>query len=190
VEWFDDTRQPRRSTFGSGPARGVRVVLAWEPTDDPRRDVELVGVVGPSSGSHGFRGLQSATPPIARWLGRAIGTTALAPSIRMRPSALLDDAFDPGRLVRHPVTVLDLGRGGIHLIVGVRPRRDQDHWIGIEESGAFVWSKVVLRSLSEPTLGTFLARFSFAGTCPFELIRRAIQGRPAGLSHDKKPRRI
>lgn len=123
------------------------------------------------------------------WSRRHVGSTAMAPSRALRSATTLDDEFDPRGLVKHPVTVLDLGRGGIHLIAGVRPRRDQDHWIGIEEDGAFVWSKVVLRSLSEPTVGTFLARYSFAGLCPYELIRRAILGRPIASKRDKEPGR-
>ena len=127
--------------------------------------------------------------PSESWSHRRVGSTALAPSRTSRPAALLDDEFDPRRLLKHSVTVLDLGRDGIHLIVGVRPSRDRDHWIGIEENRAFVWSKVVLRSLSEPSVGTFLARYSFAGSCPYELIRRAMFGRPASPKRENKPGR-
>ena len=123
------------------------------------------------------------------WSRRQVGSTALAPSKAPRPAALLDDEFDPRRLVRHPVTVLDLGRSGIHLIANIEPKRDRDHWLGIEENGVLVWSKVVLRTLSEPVLGTFLARYSFVGSCPYELIRRAILGRPTAPKRDKEPGR-
>jgi hypothetical protein len=85
--------------------------------------------------------------------------------------------------------VLDLGRSGIHLVLNVRPERDRDHWIGIEEAGSFVWSKVILRSLSEPSLGTFLARYSFAGACPYELIRRALLSRPSSWGRSREPNR-
>jgi len=104
-------------------------------------------------------------------------------------TTLLDDEFDPRRLVTHPVKILDLARNGIHVVVGVRPERDRDHWIGIEDDHGLSWSKVVLRSLSEPRLGAYLVRYSFAGVCPYELIRRAIFGRPAGLGREGGPLR-
>jgi len=161
----------------------VRVVLAWydagagqaEPCNPPSHFDDL------------WRPVATTTE---YWSRRHVGSTALAPSKTPRPGSLLDDEFDPRRLVKHPVTVLDLGHEGIHLIAGVRPPRDQDHWIGIEEDGAFVWSKVVLRSLSEPSVGTFLARYAFAGACPYELIRRALVGRHSPSRHDKKPGRV
>ncbi len=113
----------------------------------------------------------------------------MAPPKASRSATMLDDEFDPRRLVKHPVTVLDFGRGGIHLIARVRPSRDHDHWIGIEENGVFVWSKVVLRSLSEPSPGTFLVLYWFAGACPYELIRRAILGGTTAPKRDKEPGR-
>jgi len=165
----------------------VCVVLAWEDAHDARRD-DTQTWESPSQNGTAWHP-HSASPSPGFWTHRQVGSTALAPSNALRTAAFLDDEFDPRRLVKNPVTVLDLGRNGIHLIVGVRPERDRDHWIGIEENASFVWSKVVLRSLSEPSLGTFLARFSFAGSCPYELIRRAIVGRPAASKRDKEPGR-
>jgi hypothetical protein len=120
---------------------------------------------------------------------RQIHSTALSPSIHSLTATLLEEEFDPRRLVTHPVTILDLARNRLHLVVGVRPERDRDNWIGIEEARGFSWSKVVLRSLSEPRLGMYLVRYSFAGACPYESIRRAILGRPAGLGREDGPLR-
>lgn len=184
MDRFDDPWQWKRPLLGSGPGRGVRVVLAWHESS-PGQDEHWEAPAGPGGS---WRSL-SATTPSEVWDRRQVGSTALAPSKTLHPTALLDAEFDPQRLVKHPVTVLDLGRVGLHVITGVRPGRDRDHWLGIEENGAFVWSKVVLRSLSEPSVGTFLARYSFAGSCPFELIRRAIVGRPTALKRDTEPGR-
>jgi hypothetical protein len=173
--------------LGNGPGRGVRIVLGWDVSRDSPRD-KMENWDEPSQ-SNDPRSLRAAMKPPGFGLRRQVGSTALAPSTIRRPAAFLDDEFDPRRLVTHPVMVLDLARNGIHLIVGVKPERDRDHWIGIEEVTCFVWSKVVLRSLSEPSLGTFLARYSFAGACPYELIRRAILGRPAESGRAKEPNR-
>jgi hypothetical protein len=160
----------------------VRVVLAWHASGAGEAECRAA----PPHAEDSWRPL-AATSTSEYWSRRHMGSTVTTPSYALRPSTLLDDEFDPRRLAKHPVTVLDLGRGGIHLIAGVPPRRDRDHWIGIEEDGAFVWSKVVLRSLSEPSVGTYLARFSFTGPCPYELIRRALVGRPPASKHDSEP---
>lgn len=180
MEWFDDPGRPRRATLGYGPRRGVRVVLAWDLAEGGRNSPIDPWDGPPRIDDHWD--LRSATPPPAFRSRRHIASTALAPSSGLRSSALLDDEFDPRRLVRHPVTVLDLGRTGIHVILNVEPARDRNLWLGLEEGSTVVWSKIVLRSLSQPSLGTFLARFSFAGNCPYELIRRALVGPPMGLT--------
>lgn len=165
----------------------MRIVLGWEaPPDSLRHPMEAWD--SPSQLSNP-RSPRAAMTPSGFRCQRQVGSTVLAPSRNGRVTPLLDDEFDSRRLVTHPVTVLDLARNGIHLVVGVRPERDQDHWIGIEEGSSFAWSKVVLRSLSEPSLGTFLARYSFAGSCPYELIRRAILGRPADSGRVRSPNR-
>lgn len=184
MDRFDDPWRGMSVLPGNGPGRGVRVVLAWQEARPDREDAWDAASYGDVSGH-----LLSATSTSEFWSRRDPGPTALAPSKGVRPAASLDAEFDPRLLVKHPVTVLDLGRGGVHLIARVRPKRDRDHWIGIEENGAFAWSKVVLRSLSEPTVGAFLARFSFVGSCPYELIRRAIIGRPPASKHDGEPGR-
>ncbi|MDR3622195.1 MAG: hypothetical protein P4L85_22790 [Paludisphaera borealis] len=187
MERFEGLWRRNRSTLGNGPGRGVRVVLGWDVPHDSVRD-QAEAWDAPFQ-SNDPRYLRAAKKPSGFGSRRQVGSTALAPSTSRRSAAFLDDEFDPRRLVTHPVTVLDLARNGIHLIVGAKPERDRDHWIGIEEGSSFVWSKVVLRSLSEPSLGTFLARYSFVGACPYELIRRAILGRPAESGREKEPNR-
>jgi hypothetical protein len=187
VDRFEDERLRDGAWMGIGPARGVRVVLGWESWCDPlferpaARDA-LPGPVDPW-------GLRRPTKAPGFAIRRQVCSTALTPSTNSLPATLLDDEFDARRLVTHPVTILDLARNGIHLVVGVRPERDRDNWIGIEEGRAFSWSKVVLRSLSEPSVGTYLVRYSFAGACPYELIRRALLGRPTGLGREDGPLR-
>jgi hypothetical protein len=187
VDRFDDERLRDGASMGIGPARGVRVVLGWESLFDPLSERSaacdvLRRPVDPW-------GLRRPTNPPGISIRRQVRSTALAPSASRLPATLLDDEFDAQRLVTHPVTILDLARNGIHLVVRVRPERDRDNWIGIEEGRAFSWSKVVLRSLSEPSIGTYLVRYSFAGACPYELIRRALLGRPTGLGREDGPLR-
>jgi hypothetical protein len=187
VDRFDDERLRDSASMGIGPARGVRIVLGWESLCDSVSQRSAAWDALPRSvDPWGLR--RPASPPGVS-SRRQIRSTALAPSAGSLPATLLDHEFDARRLVTHPVTILDLARNGIHLVVGVRPERDRDNWIGIEEGRAFSWSKVVLRSLSEPSIGTYLVRYSFAGACPYELIRRALLGPPAGLGREGGPLR-
>lgn len=84
-------------------------------------------------------------------------------------------SLGPGSsLVEHPAEIVDISQSGICVLCGHVPPGNREIWISAPGFDVEHWSRVVLRSLSEPELGRFCLRLAFAETCPYELFKVAV----------------
>ncbi|WP_165227702.1 hypothetical protein [Aquisphaera insulae] len=84
-------------------------------------------------------------------------------------------SLTPGNpLVEHPAEIVDISQSGICVLCGHVPPGNREIWISAPGAEVEHWSRVVLRSLSEPELGRFCLRLAFAETCPYELFKLAV----------------
>ncbi|MGO9596566.1 MAG: hypothetical protein ACLP7Q_00930 [Isosphaeraceae bacterium] len=80
----------------------------------------------------------------------------------------------PADFDHHEARVHDVSQTGLCLIVDRLPPDNRDLWIGLKGTLPVVWSRVVLRSLSEPYPGCFMLRLSFKESCPYDLFKLAV----------------
>src|SRR5262249_15947871 len=70
--------------------------------------------------------------------------------------------------VEHIAEVLDISQSGICLLCAHVPPGNREIWVATAGPAAGTWSRVMLKSLSEPEFGRFLLRLTFAESCPYD----------------------
>jgi hypothetical protein len=138
--------------------KGIYVLFGWRQ-----------GESGVSTGSVGTVSDGAANPPSDVELA-ARGPGGAGPEgVRDPESASLSADFD-----QHEARVHDVSQTGICLIVDRLPPNNRDLWIGVKETWPISWSRVVLRSISEPLPGRFMLHLSFKESCPYDLFKLAL----------------
>ncbi|QEH36960.1 hypothetical protein OJF2_55450 [Aquisphaera giovannonii] len=69
--------------------------------------------------------------------------------------------------------VLDISQSGMSLLCVQMPPGNRGLWVATAGSAA-AWSKVILKSFSQPHPGRFVLRLAFAEGCPYDLFRIAV----------------
>jgi hypothetical protein len=127
------------------------------------------GVSAVSTGSAGTVEERAVNHPSGIGLA-GYGSGGVGPKAMRGPEATsLPADFD-----HHEARVHDISQTGLCLLVDRLPPDNRDLWIGVKGTWPIVWSRVVLRSLSEPYPGCFMLRLSFKETCPNDLFKLAV----------------
>jgi pSer/pThr/pTyr-binding forkhead associated (FHA) protein len=156
------------------PVADVDALLSWwEPI--------AVSSVFPSS-SKGESKPSSAEETIyarvmARWPGSPSSTAA------SRASDML--ARDPMRPVEETMKscvvgarVLDLSQTGLQVLSKTVPPAGTQLWLRLESPQITEWVEVVLKGAADEAPGTHRVRLAFRDTCPYDLFKVAVYGRP------------
>jgi hypothetical protein len=85
-----------------------------------------------------------------------------------------DGGPDLDLFAEHSAEILDISQTGICLRCAHVPPGDREIWVAVADPTSRAWSRVDLRSLSEPELGQFLLRLAFTEGCSYDLFKVAI----------------
>jgi hypothetical protein len=136
----------------------IDVLICW------RRGEDSVQMDPPSMAGERTAGPASGVEPGGVGFGGAGANAVRDPD----PASLSAD-FD-----YHEARIHDISLTGVCLIVDRLPPINRDLWVGLKGARPIVWSRVVLRSLSEPHPGRFMLRLSFKENCPYDLFKLAV----------------
>lgn len=147
----------RRGSFRYKVAN-FEILFAW------RQGVDKVATGSAGTVTEPTGGALSGIGPAGNGSGGA-GPKA----VRSPEASSLPTDFD-----HHVARVCDISQTGLCLIVDRLPPDNRDLWVGVKGTRPIVWSRVILRSLSEPHPGCFMLRLSFEESCPYEFLKLAV----------------